>query len=64
MAMSTKERASIAGRAAQSKLSPEERRAQMRKVRRAAAVKAIVADWPELTPEQQSVIRGVAGGAR
>lgn len=63
MPMSTKERASIAGRASQARLTPEQRREQMRKVRRDAAAKLIVADWPEFTPEQRATIRAVTGGA-
>ena len=62
--MSTTERASIAGRASQAKLTPEQRREQMRKVRRAAAAKLIVADWPEFTPEDRAAIRAFIGGAR
>lgn len=64
MPMSTRERATIAGRARQAGLTPEQRREQMRKVRRAAAAKLIVADWPELTPEQKAELRSVIGGAR
>lgn len=62
MAMSTSERAALAGRARVAKQTPEERREQMRKVRRSAHVKAIVADWPELTPEQKSALRAVVNG--
>ena len=64
MPMSTTERATIAGRARQAQLTPQERREQMRKVRLAAAVKAIVADWPDLSPEQTSKLCRIFGGTR
>lgn len=59
MPLSTKERGSLGGRASQAKLTPEQRREQMRKVRRAAAANLIVADWPEFTPEQRAAIRAI-----
>ncbi len=63
MPLSTRERASRAGRALQASRSPEERREAMRKVRLAAAVKAIVESAPELTPEQAAKLRAIFGTA-
>jgi hypothetical protein len=39
--------------------TPEQRKDALRKVRREQAVKAIVADWPELTEEQQQRLRAL-----
>lgn len=63
MPLSTRERASRAGRALQASRSPEERREAMRKVRLAAAVKAIVEGAPDLRPDQAAQLRAIFGTA-
>lgn len=62
--MSTKERATKAGRALQASRTPEQRREAMRKVRLSAAVKAIVDGAPELTPDQAARLRAIFGSAK
>jgi hypothetical protein len=59
MPMSTKERASIAGRARADSQTPEERQALARKAYLTGAVNAVVARAPELTPDQVSKLRAV-----
>ena len=45
-------------------LTAEERKAIMRKVRLAAAVKAVAERTSELSPEQYEKLRAIFGGAR
>ena len=52
-------RTAAASRARWAGTTPEQRKAALRLVRREQAVKAIVADWPELTPEQVARIRAL-----
>lgn len=62
--MSTKERASIAGRARQASQTPEQRRESARKAHLAGAVNAVVNRAPELSPEQVGKLRALfSGGA-
>jgi hypothetical protein len=39
--------------------TPEQRKAELRRARRALAVKEIVSGWPELTEEQQQRLRAL-----
>lgn len=65
MAMSTKERASIAGKARAAKLSPERRSEIASKAHLAAAIATIVKRAPELTEDQIAILRPIfSGGAR
>lgn len=61
--MSTKERASIAGRARADSQTPAERRALARKAYLTGAVNAVVSRAPELSPEQTAKLRAIFGGA-
>ncbi|GAA4576918.1 hypothetical protein GCM10023176_49420 [Micromonospora coerulea] len=59
MPMSNKERATIACRARNEKLSPERRREIARTAHLASAVNAVVNRAPELSPEQVAKLRAV-----
>lgn len=63
MALSAVERGSMGGRARMARQTPEQRKALASKGYLSAAVKAVVARAPELSPEQVATLREVFGGA-